>query len=44
MEGRHSNNIERRVIRWAFFHQDELREAWNQLERGENPGRIPPLE
>jgi hypothetical protein len=34
----------RRVLLWASLHRDELREAWNHRERGENPGRIPPLE
>ena len=34
----------RRVLRWAALHQDELQEAWTRRERGETPGRIPPLE
>ena len=31
------------VLRWASLHQDELRDAWNKVERGEAAGRIDPL-
>lgn len=32
------------VIEWAVLRQAELREAWARVQRGESPGRIPPLD
>ena len=31
------------VIEWASQHQAELREAWQRVERHEDPGSIDPL-
>ena len=44
VKGNLSTRIRQRVLEWASLHRDELMEAWNRRERGENPGRIPPLE
>ena len=42
--GRLPPRARRFVMEWASLHQAELREAWNRLQRGENPGKIAPLE
>ena len=32
------------VKEWAELHQDELLAAWERAQRGEAPGKIPPLD
>ena len=31
------------VVEWAAQHQSELHEAWQRVERHEDPGKIAPL-
>ena len=38
-----SRRHRRLVLAWAELHQEELREAWERVRRGENPGKIAPL-
>ena len=42
--GRLPNTARRLVLAWARQRQPELREAWNRAQRGENPGKIAPLD
>ena len=35
--------VHRLVVRWASLHQNELRDAWNKVTRGEAVDRIDPL-
>lgn len=44
IEGRMSARDRRRVLEWAYLHQDELLLAWDRIRRGDSPGRIAPLE
>ncbi len=32
------------LLRWAALHQQELLAAWERAQRGENPGKIAPLD
>ena len=43
VEGSLPRRVRRLVTRWASLHQDELRDAWNRVARGEPAGRIDPL-
>ena len=43
IRGRLPVRAHRLVIEWASEHHDELRRAWNLVEREEPPGRIAPL-
>lgn len=43
LKGKLARKSYRLVVIWASQHQNELREAWDKRERGENPGKIPPL-
>ena len=36
--------IERRVIAFVRSRQSELRDAWDLIEQGRNPGKIAPLD
>lgn len=38
---RHARNL---VAEWAKVHQSELAESWQQLNRGETPAKIDPLD
>ena len=44
LRGRLSPRARGLVIEWARLRQPELREAWRRVQRGEPPGRIPPLD
>jgi hypothetical protein len=32
------------VLEWAALHRDELRQAWEQASRNQEPSKIPPLD
>ena len=44
IRGRLPSRAQSLVAEWASLHLGELREAWQRVERQENPGRIAPLE
>lgn len=43
IQGRLPARARRLVMEWGQAHQDELRHAWDRIEREEPPGRIDPL-
>lgn len=42
VDGNFSPRIRRLVARWAWLHQDELRDAWNRIMQGERADKIAP--
>lgn len=39
-EGTLPNRVYRLVVRWGQLHEQELRENWDRIERGEMPLKI----
>ncbi|MYA40587.1 MAG: DUF4160 domain-containing protein [Gemmatimonadetes bacterium] len=44
IEGRLTPRAERMVLEWAKQHRRELEQAWQRVERHQDPGKIAPLE
>lgn len=43
-KGRLPPRIRRLVVEWAMLREQELNDAWDRISRGENPGKIAPLD